>query len=158
MQLIDGPFGLATVGNVLVIVFREPPTDARLERIVTGFSTLGAQFPTGIGFAWIIDPHANGLRPSDKVRDAMVAAMRRNENNVKAGFIAILREGLSGAAIRAVTNGIILASRQTTPVKVVGTIEEGVPWLVTKLRDLGAPPPLEATLRTVASSIRARLV
>lgn len=157
MQLIDGPFGLATVGNVLVIVFREPPDRPRLDRIHKAFEDIGAAHPTGTGFAWIIDPHASGLRPSDEVRTAMVDMIRRSEHNVKAGFIAILREGLSGAAIRAVTNGVLLASRQTVPIKIVGTIEAGVPWLIDKLRNAKANPPLEATLRTVASSMRARL-
>ena len=68
-------------------------------------------------------------------------------------YVPAVEKGLKGA----VTNGVLLASRLTIPIKVVGGIEDGVPWLVDKLRGAGAPPPLEATLRTVTSSLRARL-
>jgi hypothetical protein len=127
MQVVDGPFAMASVGSVLVIVTREPPTQPRLDRIIAAFGDLARQHQTGIGFAWIIDPGDVGKRPTDEVRNALIAAIQRTDLNVKAGFIAILRQGLSGAAIRAVTNTVLLASRQTTPIKLVGSLEEGVP-------------------------------
>jgi hypothetical protein len=96
--------------------------------------------------------------PPEDLRRAFVEALRDRESNLAAVLMVIEHSGFSGAAVRAVTTGIMLASRTRVPLKVVARAGDGAAWFADLLGDGDAGAPRSAAqLERLVEELRSKL-
>ena len=54
--------------------------------------------------------------------------------------LVVLRDGFGGAALRAAISGVMLLAKGKSPVRVFGSLEEGVSWLAAQHATGGVAP------------------
>jgi hypothetical protein len=92
-------------------------------------------------------------------RQRMTRLMRHGEAERVAAATVILAEGVSGAVQRSLLTGLLLVAPAPHPVKVCGTLEDGLTYLSPHLQMLGSRasvPELIATVMPLYEAFRDR--
>jgi hypothetical protein len=152
-QLISSTpdFALATLGAVVMLVWKAQPTLAGVLAARDAILRHGAANPEGIGLMVVLEAHAP--LPPPPVREAMISVIQS-----KTALLAMVaihgRAGFAAAAVRSVVAGLSLIKRKGPAMAFVATEQEGVMWLSAELslRGISIPP---RALREALGDLRA---
>jgi hypothetical protein len=149
---------IGVVGNIVVFIGTREPAPAMAQDVVRVLRECLSQHPSGIGYLHIADPEEGGEagRMNDATRRAFIEAIRVAAQP-KAALLVVTRKGLLGTIIRGTMSGMVLAARLPMPVKIAGSVDDGLTWLLETMRKGGATPPLAATVSTLIHSMTATL-
>jgi hypothetical protein len=149
---------IGVVGNIVVFVGTREPAPAMAQDLIRALRDCQSQYPSGIGYLHIADPEEGSEvgRMNDATRRAFIEAIRVAEQP-KAALLVVTRKGLMGSIIRGTMSGMVLAARLPMPVKIAGSVDDGLTWLLEMMRKGGATPPLAASVSTLIHSLMATL-
>jgi hypothetical protein len=118
---------------------------------------LGRAHPKGVGYVHAIFPDGSrqGLEP--ELRAAFLALVRKHAPLMRAAIVIVAVGGFTGATLRAVVTGVIVASGVKIPIKVVSNIDEAVAWFIDTMKARGADVPSEGDVRKVLALGRKEL-
>lgn len=123
----DGTLSLIAVRNVLFAVWREAPTLRHLEKLFEQTQATRSQWPKG---GALVDLILTGTpRFSNEVRKEAVRQFRAEPRDLCSAHVILLR-GLSGVAVRAFFNGVIMLARPVAPAGVFSSQDEAAKWMM----------------------------
>ena len=140
---------ITTVSNLVAFAGTRPPSFARLRTLDEALGKLAQAHPKGIGYVHAIFPDGSrqGLEP--ELREAFLALVRKHAPAMRAAIVIVAVGGFTGATLRAVVTGVVLASGVKIPIKVVSNIDEAVAWFIETMKVRGADVPSELDVRKV---------
>jgi hypothetical protein len=140
---------ITTVSNLLAFTGTRPPSVVTLRDLDKAVSELERAHPKGIGYVHAIFPDGarQGLEPD--LRDAFLTLIRQHAPMMRAAVVVVAVGGFTGATLRAVVTGVILASGVKVPIKVVSNIDESAAWFIQTMKLRGADVPSEVDVRKV---------
>jgi hypothetical protein len=153
LENLHSDAGLTLLGfrDVLVVVWRQTPTQSALGRLAALLNPFAARHPAGVAIIVVIE---EGLAmPEGPVRERMARDMKRHEGFTRSMALVFEGQGFMAALVRSAVAGIHLLSRQTVPVKVCGTVDEAAWW--TAKVGLSAPVQAAELVSAVAEARRA---
>jgi hypothetical protein len=126
---------ITDVGPVFIYRARRAPDLGVIRWLKREFEAHRARHPAGGGVVFYIDPEP-GARPGldGQVREAFLDAIRKSAAEQKGVLVVFNRPGFLGAGFRALAAGLLLAARIPTPMRISGTLPEGLPWFIDRLR------------------------
>ena len=140
---------ITTVSNLVAFTGRRRPSPATLQAVDEAISKLARTYPNGIGYVHSIFPEGSrqGLDPD--LREAFLALVRKRAPMMRAAIVVTAVGGFTGAALRAMVTGVIVASGVKVPTKLVSNIDEGIAWFIETMKTRGAGAPSEVDVRRV---------
>ena len=121
-------------GNLAIVIGRQPPDAAHVLNYRACVVELHRQFPRGVGLITIVNDTST---PSASGREAMIQMFKDIWPMMTAALFVPNATGFKAAVMRSVMGCFILATRQRDRVRVEGSVNIGMPWLLNKM--LGVP-------------------
>lgn len=151
----DEACAMGTVGNVVVMVWRGEPTDARLAK---GFDVLvphAARCGTKVGVVTVIEEGAPPPALSQRIPFLRELASR---SDVLAALVMVLEEGRSGWRSTVLEVATSMAGTlKLIPVKLCVGTKEASTWIVARAGEVSADAPSREELREAIELVRAAI-
>ena len=144
----DGGLALGSCANALIVIWRALPDRARLQCVRSAAEGLLEKFPCGIGVLGV-----SGELPLPDADDRQRLAPLLHEVGDRMLGLASVIEG--DGHVASVMASINLVKRHPCPLRVFGTVDEGVAWLAPLL---GKPVPVRHSDRPAAIALRHAVV
>ncbi|MFO0563070.1 MAG: hypothetical protein U0269_33925 [Polyangiales bacterium] len=130
----DDGAALSIWRNVMISYYREQATEERMRHFRATQRELAKQ-PDPVGCMIVSSLHSRAkMELTEATRAAIVDAIKAYEHRDLAVAVVIEARGFLGTTVRALVSGLILLARPKYPMKIFGTLEEGAPWLIEKMR------------------------
>jgi hypothetical protein len=163
MLELDADHGKATIGNLLLVVWRKETTLAAYRRVGEHMVELARAYPGGIGVLQLVELRA--VPPNAETKRELIKIMGLAEGLVKHYSVVHEATGFSAAIFRALVSGINLFVRPTFPNRAFSSLVEAAAWHAQEQRALHQTPFNEVgivssmqTLRTAVASFSAATV
>lgn len=119
--------GLAAYGNLIVGVSAEPPDPRLMQSVEELARSLDPRYAAGLGVVVVID--ASCAPPDEDARRVVCDVYTVLRPMVRGVAYVVEGEGFAAAAKRSVLSLITMTIKPGFPIRVSGTLEEGLPWL-----------------------------
>ncbi len=126
-----------SAGNVIFVFAYAEPSRQYLDCMLPVHRKLQAIYPRGSALIVVIDPEAKP--PSQEAREELNQTLRSLAGVVVVGTHVVEGTGFRAAAKRSALSLVNLLTRLPFPMKVLGTLDEAVPWVLAELGDRVAP-------------------
>jgi hypothetical protein len=138
----DGAHALGSCGNALIVIWRAQPDGVTLRHVGGAAERLLDRFPRGIGVLGV----SRQMPLSDADDRGRLAPLLQVVGDRMLGLASVLEGDGHTVSVMACINQV---KRHPCPLKVFGTVDEGVAWLAPLL---GRPPAI--ALRHAVAALR----
>jgi hypothetical protein len=123
-----GCFATANVGNLYVTCWYEKADMLALREAHDDMDEFRRTLDGKIAYVSIIN-QAAVQRPSAEMRTLLAKLSNEQTTWSNASLMVLLTNSLSGTIMRSLISSLLLLRKQQIPTKVVGSLEEGTPWI-----------------------------
>lgn len=134
MQRVGPHHVIAVAEGVVIFIARSTPSPAMIRQFEQTIRSAAERSSAPVGLLHVAVADLDTGPPDDALRQEVTAMLGRSARFISAAAVVILKEGFTGAAIRAIITGFRLVHRPTFPTGTFVTIPDSVKWLASNLR------------------------